>query len=93
MPRVFDHIFTKSQRKALSAFTGGPREHEAQNITNLLLERKGLLRRRSGPRPARLLSHPVIEWEITPEGQAMLHETDDLCADRSPKIRLVGSRG
>lgn len=90
VPRAFDTIFTKSQRGVLSAFAGGPREREAQNITNLLLERKGFLRRLSEPRPSRLVSDRVIEWEITPAGRAMLQRAGDLGTDPSLTVRAAG---
>lgn len=72
VPRVSETTFTKTQHRVLEGFFGGPREREANNTTNLALERKGLIRRLEGPRPSRRASHAVILWEITEAGRAKL---------------------
>lgn len=74
VPRRYDLEFSKSQRRVLMGLKMRPSELEATNTTNLLLERKGFIRRVAGPRPSRTASHAVILWEITEAGAAMLAE-------------------
>lgn len=74
MPRVGEGTFTSTQRYALERLAVGPREYGSTDATYPLLERKGLIRRPSGPKRARMLSSDVIVWEITAVGLAMLRE-------------------
>lgn len=64
----------KTQRDRLRLIATGPRDYRADDRINLMLEKRGLIRRIGTARIGRFMRQPALRWEITAQGLAVLSE-------------------